>query len=140
MQNSNHRSPRAIVGSALVFLVVFFFTVHYFRSFSLETRSDFNTSRTEYGVVDSDEGGPRVRQATTVLHDDYEPVFERAVKSHIRHGEAWGYPTHVLRHSMLNGNSGFSYYNKIAFLQMLLLNEMAKPYGQRAGWIVSVCP
>ena len=76
-----------------------------------------------------------MRQATTTLHDGHDPVFERAIKSHIKHGEAWGYLTHILRHSMLNGKSQ---YNKISYLQLLLLNEMAKPYGQRAGWIVSV--
>ena len=78
-----------------------------------------------------------MQQATTTLHDEYDPAFERAIKSHIKHGEAWGYPTHVLRHSMLDGNSQF---NKISYLQMLLLSEMVKPYGQRAGWIVSVTP
>ena len=76
-----------------------------------------------------------MRQATTTLHEGYDPVFERAIKSHIKHGDAWGYPTHILRHSMFDGKSQ---YNKISYLQLLLLNEMTKPYGQRAGWIVSV--
>ena len=88
-------------------------------------------------LTDPSEGGPRVRQATVDLHNGFHPIFERALKSHIRHGEAWGYPTHVLRHSMLDGTSQ---YNKISYLQMLLLTEMAKPHGERALWIVSVTP
>lgn len=71
-----------------------------------------------------------MRQATTTLHDAYDPVFKRAIKSHIKHGEPWGYPTHVLRRQIFDGKSQ---YDKISYLQMLLLNEMAKPYGQRAG-------
>ena len=96
---------------------------------------DVGVPGTDDALINPDEAGPRVRQATTTLHDENDPVFERAIRTHIKHGEAWGYPTHVLRHPMLDGDSR---YNKIAYLQMLLLNEMAKPYGQRAGWIVSV--
>lgn len=114
-------------------LVVFFFFVHHFQRLSFDPRSDLGASDIGDNLVDPNEGGPRVRQATTTLHDEYDPVFERAIKSHIKHGEAWGYPTHVLRYSMFDGTSQ---YNKISYLQMLLLNEMAKPYGQRAGWIV----
>lgn len=65
-----------------------------------------------------------MQQVTTTLHGEYDPVFERAMKSYIKHGEAWGYPTPVLRHQMFDGNSQ---YNKISYLHMLLLNEMAKP-------------
>ena len=149
MQIHNYRSPRAFVGSVAVFsFIVFFFSVQHYRSISVKTRGGFDTSSTEYfdtsstedDLTDLVEGGPRVRQATTSLQNDYDPIFERAIKSHIKHGEIWGYPTHVLRHSMLNTGSGYSQYNKLAFIQMLLLNEMAKPFGQRAGWIVSVSP
>ena len=138
MQIHNHRSSRAILGSTSIFLlVVFFIFVHRFQSVSFDSRSEFDAYGTKDELIDPIESGPRVRQATTSLHDDYDPVFERAIKSHTKHGEVWGYPTHVLRHSMLDGNSQ---YNKISFLQMLLLTEMAKPYGERAGWIVSVTP
>lgn len=134
MHIPNPRSSRAFFSSASVFiLIVFFFFAHHFQGLSVVTHKGFDASGPINEKVDPNEGGPRVRQATTTLHDDYDPVFERAIKSHIKHGAAWGYPTHVLRHSMLDGNSQF---NKISYLQMLLLNEMAKPYGQRAGWIV----
>ena len=136
----SYHSSRVLIGSVAVFsLLVFFFSFHHY-SLSLEDRSGFNSSSTEDGLADLAEGGPRVRQATTLLQNEYDPIYERAIKSHIRHGEIWGYPTDVLRHSMLDSGSGYSQYNKLAFVQMLLLNEMAKPFGQRAGWIVSVFP
>ena len=126
----HNRPSKAVIGSAgVLLLVISFFLAHQLRGPA--HRNEPNK------LVDSSEGGPRVRQATMSLHDGFQPIFERALKSHIRHGEAWGYPTDVLRHSMLDGNSQ---YNKISYLQMLLLNEMAKPYGERALWIVSVTP
>ena len=138
MQSLNHRSSRATIGSVGVFvLIVFFFLAHNFRGLSLSTEGDFDAPGTNDQLVDPAERGSRVRQATASLHNEYNPVFERAIKSHIKHGEAWGHPTDVLRYSMLDGNSQ---YNKISFLQLLLLKEMAKPFGQRAGWIVSVDP
>ena len=134
MQIPSPRSSRALLGSAGVFiLVVSLFIVHNFQSASRYIPSDYDAISTTGELISPIEGGSRIRQATTTLHDDYDSVFERAVKSHIKHGEAWGYPTNVLRHSMLDGNSQF---NKLSYLEMLLLTEMAKPYGQRAGWIV----
>ena len=134
MQTYSPRSSRAFLGSALVFILfVSFFVVHHLQGASFYTRSGSDDSGTNDEPINPIEGGSRLRQATTTLHEEYDPIFERAIKSHIKHGEAWGIPTHVLRHSMLDGNSQ---YNKLSYLQMLLLNEMAKPYGQRAGWIV----
>lgn len=134
MQLPSPRSSRALLGSAGAFiLIVSFFVIHNFQSAFGSAHSHSDAIDTTYEQISPDEGGSRIRQATTTLHDGYDSVFERAVKSHIKHGEAWGYPTNVLRHSMLDGNSQF---NKLSYLQMLLLTEMAKPYGQRAGWIV----
>ena len=79
------------------------------------------------------EGGPRVRQATMIYDTDkFNAVYERSVDSHIRHGKMWDVPTHVLRHDIVD--AGF--FNKPAFLLGLVIEEMAKPYGQRADWIV----
>lgn len=79
------------------------------------------------------EGGPRVRQATMIYQTDkFNAVYERSVDSHIKHGNMWNVPTHVLRHDIVD--AGF--FNKPAFLLGLVIEEMAKPYGQRADWIV----
>ncbi|KAL9124588.1 MAG: hypothetical protein Q9217_006093 [Psora testacea] len=77
-------------------------------------------------------GGPRVRQASMIYETDkFNTVYERSVDSHRKHGEQWGIPTDVLRHDILDG-----FFNKPAYLLGIIINEMAKPYGQRADWIV----
>lgn len=84
-------------------------------------------------MLESQEGGPRIRQATMIYETDkFNAVYERTVDTHIRHGDQWGYPTHILRHDIVE--AGF--FNKPAYILGLIIAEMAKPYGQRAGWIV----
>lgn len=84
-------------------------------------------------ILETHEGGPRVRQATMIYDTDkFNAVYERSVDSHIKHGEKWGVPTHILRHDIVD--AGF--FNKPAFLLGLVIEEMSKPYGQRAEWIV----
>ena len=74
-----------------------------------------------------------MRQATMIYDTDkFNAVYERSVDSHIAHGKLWDVPTHVLRHDIVD--AGF--FNKPAFLLGLVIEEMAKPYGQRADWIV----
>ena len=81
----------------------------------------------------ADHAGPRLRQASMIYSEnDYNAVYERAVASHIRHGDQWGVPTHILRHDIIE--SGF--FNKPAYLLGLVIDELSKPYGQRSEWIV----
>ena len=82
---------------------------------------------------DIHEGGPRIRQASMVYaSSEYNAVYERAIASHIRHGDRWNVPTHILRHDIVEAG----YFNKPAFLLGLVIDEMSKPYGERADWIV----
>ena len=86
-------------------------------------------------VDDPDEGGPRVRQATMIYESGkFNSIYERSIDTHIKHGEKWGVPTHILRHDIIE--AGF--FNKPAYVLGLIIEEMAKPYGKRAGWIVYV--
>ena len=86
-------------------------------------------------VEHPDEGGPRLRQATMIYETErFNAIYERSVDTHIKHGEKWGVPTHILRHDVVE--AGF--FNKPAYLLGLMIEEMAKPYGKRAGWIVYV--
>lgn len=64
--------------------------------------------------------------------EKFNAIYERSVDTHIKHGEKWGVPTHVLRHDIIE--AGF--FNKPAYILGLIIEEMAKPYGQRAEWIV----
>ena len=84
-------------------------------------------------VDDPGEGGPRVRQASMIYEtENFNAIYERSVDTHVKHGEKWGVPTHILRHDIIE--AGF--FNKPAYILGLIIEEMAKPYGQRAEWIV----
>ena len=77
-----------------------------------------------------------MRQATMIYEtENFNAIYERSIDTHIRHGEKWGVPTHILRHDIVE--AGF--FNKPAYILGLIIEEMAKPYGKRAGWIVYVC-
>lgn len=78
------------------------------------------------------EKGPRVRQCTIILPGADLPHYERALKTHVRHGERWGYPTHVLRNFLV----GNEFYNKPAYTIYLILGELGKPPSERAEWIL----
>lgn len=77
------------------------------------------------------EGGPRLRQCTTILPGEDHPQFERALRTHLRHGQKWGYPTDVLRDFLVQDK----YYNKPAYTIYLIYNELTKPKGMRAEWL-----
>ena len=80
---------------------------------------------------------PRVRQATMIYEEGkFASIFERSVDSHLRHGEQWGVPTHILRHDIVEAG----YFNKPAFILGLIINELAKPLNQRSDWVVYVSP
>lgn len=75
---------------------------------------------------------PRIRQCTIILPGADYPHYERALKTHVRHGERWGYPTRVLRNFLVKNK----FYNKPAYTIYLILKELAKPSGERAEWIL----
>ena len=80
--------------------------------------------------------GPRVRQATMLYEGDKDKlrgIYERCVATHRKHGDRWGVPTHVLGHSLYEDNS---FFNKPAYLQSLIMVELAKPVAKRADWVV----
>ncbi|KAM0795963.1 hypothetical protein BDR22DRAFT_893653 [Usnea florida] len=80
--------------------------------------------------------GPRVRQATMLYEGDKDKlrgIYERCVATHRNHGDRWGVPTHVLGHSLYEDNS---FFNKPAYLQSLIMVELAKPVAKRADWVV----
>ena len=84
-------------------------------------------------LAETTEGGPRIRKATMIYDSDkFNSVYERSVDTHINHGKQWNSPVHLLRHDVVD--AGF--FNKPAFLLGIVIQEMAKPYGQRADWVV----
>lgn len=92
------------------------------------------TQRLNYAPLSSNmlEKGPKIRQCTIILPGADYPHYERALETHVRHGERWGYPTHVLRNFLVKNE----FYNKPAYMIYLILEELAKPFGERAEWIL----
>ncbi|RDW59470.1 hypothetical protein BP6252_12557 [Coleophoma cylindrospora] len=59
------------------------------------------------------------------------PVYERALKGHDRHNKVHGYEMTVLRKQLLPG-----FWSKPAYILSRLLEELAKPDGERLEWLV----
>lgn len=86
---------------------------------------------------DTAEGAPRVAQVSMQYGDNFDLMYERGLRTHIVHGEKWGYPTHFLRHDIVGkGEGGQGVYDKLLYLQTIMVNEMTKPFGKRAEWLV----
>lgn len=60
-------------------------------------------------------------------------LYERALDSHTRHGEKWGYPTYIKRQNEYCG-----YWNKPTFMIQQVAQELAKPERERAEWLMCV--
>ena len=58
----------------------------------------------EYLFNNAMEGGPRIRQASMLFgggEKGEDAMYERAMKTHLAHGERWGYPSHILRKDLI---------------------------------------
>ena len=98
-----------------------------------------NASSFEHdGVLDDTaEGAPRLAQVSMQYGDNFDLMYERGLRTHIENGEKWGYPTHYLRHDIVGqGNVAEGVYDKLLYLLTIMVNEMTKPFGKRAEWIV----
>lgn len=64
-------------------------------------------------------------------------VYERSVRTHLKHAEKWGYPSHVLREDIIGqGKWEVLVFGKLLYLQSIIVAEMTKPMGKRAEWII----
>ncbi|KAL3492772.1 cytochrome P450 [Aspergillus germanicus] len=70
-----------------------------------------------------------------MLYGKHNPLYERALQSHRRHAERWGYGMEVLRTEISDG-----FWNKPAFLLELVIRELRKGVenGERAEWLMWV--
>ena len=63
----------------------------------------------QHDIFDSNlEGGARIRQACMLFSSDdtahqmgANVVYERSVRTHLKHAEKWGYPSHILREDII---------------------------------------
>ncbi len=63
--------------------------------------NDFGRRNASIIVDDSLEGGSRILQASMLFGGHGDTVYERAMRTHVRHGERWGYRTSILRHDVV---------------------------------------
>jgi hypothetical protein len=75
---------------------------------------------------------PRIAKVT-MLYGRSNELYERAVMSHERHARMHGYQMHILRHEITGG-----YWNKPSYLLSLVVQELAKPPGERAQWLMYI--
>ena len=63
----------------------------------------------QHDIFDSTlEGGARIRQACMLFSSDDKSremganvAYERSMKTHLKHAEKWGYPSHILREDII---------------------------------------
>jgi len=96
------------------------------------------TSFEHDGVFDATtEGAPRIAQVSMQFGGNFDLMYERGLRTHIANGEKWGYPTHYLRHDIVGkGEVAEGVYDKLLYLQTIMVNEMTKSFGKRAEWLV----
>ncbi|KAF6217639.1 hypothetical protein HO133_006741 [Letharia lupina] len=90
------------------------------------------------------EGGARIRQACMLFSSEdtahqmgANAVYERSVRTHLKHAEKWGYPSHILREDIIgHGKWEVLVFGKLLYLQSIIIAELTKPIGKRAEWIV----
>ncbi|KAL4872536.1 hypothetical protein BDV12DRAFT_193254 [Aspergillus spectabilis] len=77
----------------------------------------------------------RSRRITKVsmLYGDRNSLYERALQSHRRHAERWGYGMDVLQHGISVG-----YWNKPTCLLSLVIQELTRPAAERVEWLMWV--
>ena len=69
----------------------------------------------------------------SMLYGEQKEHYVRAIASHQRHADRWGYPFHVSRE---DGGCGF--WNKPSYLLTMLAKEFAKPQPERREWLMWV--
>ena len=58
-------------------------------------------------------------------------IYDQAFATHQLHAERFGYPVYNLRQPIIDQT-----FNKYAILLSVLLEELAKPEGQRLEWLL----
>lgn len=66
-----------------------------------------------------------------MLYGKHNVYYERALQTHMKHAQRWGYGMHVLHHDIAVG-----YWNKPSYLLSLVIQELAKPPSDRAEWLM----
>jgi hypothetical protein len=67
----------------------------------------------------------------SMLYGKPNVLYERALRSHLRHARRWGYPMQVLQQEILAG-----FWNKPSYLLAVIIQELSKPPSRRVEWLM----
>lgn len=76
-------------------------------------------------------GTPRISKVTMLYGAEPNPYYVRALRSHRTHNERWNYGMHVLDQDIVGG-----YWNKPSYIMSIIVQELAKPPGERTEWLM----
>ncbi|KAL6229312.1 hypothetical protein BDW75DRAFT_235307 [Aspergillus navahoensis] len=74
----------------------------------------------------------RISKAS-MLYGPRNALYERALQSHRRHAQKWGYGMEVLQNEIVTG-----YWNKPSYLLALVIRELSRPVNERVEWLMWV--
>lgn len=134
-----------LIFSITVSVVVFHATTAYdsFHKSALETIGRYSNAAafTDLGIGHTSGaswksiirlGATKPRIGTcTVAHGEHKEGYQRALSTHISHGDYHKYPTYLLDHPILDG-----LWSKESLLLELLLQELSKPKPEQLEWLV----
>ncbi|KAL4984894.1 hypothetical protein BDW68DRAFT_180210 [Aspergillus falconensis] len=76
--------------------------------------------------------GRRITKVS-MLYGPRNAFYERALQSHRRHAQKWGYGMEVLQNEIATG-----YWNKPSYLLALVIRELSRPVNERVEWLMWV--
>jgi hypothetical protein len=120
------------IGTLLV--IVFLLKCSYWNLWAFSNPKGSPGSQCGNAVVESGSNNTKRRIAkVSMLYGSPNPLYERALKSHERHAQRWGYPMMVLQRDIMGG-----YWNKPSYLLSLVLRELAKVPSEQIEWLMFV--
>ena len=136
----------ALICLGILIPIIFYFEIIPFHSVSLNvspqtanTNSTAVTTVPAIGKDGSQDPVPRILQVSMVFGKSESVTIERSLKLHIQHGKRWGVSTRILRQDVLGKGDWLKLvFDKIMYLQGLMIEEMAKSPDQRSEWVVYV--
>ncbi|KAG8530675.1 uncharacterized protein KY384_004030 [Bacidia gigantensis] len=85
---------------------------------------------------DDDLGSPKIIQCS-MSWGDMAHVYPNALETHSKHGKRWGYRTHHFGHKIVHAEKAQSEnFNRLYYIQSIMLQELRKPPILRAAWVV----
>ena len=72
----------------------------------------------------------------SAIYGEHNEYYEQAVSTRERHTERHGYPCHVLLNPVAPGEGDRGDWNKMLYLQSMLVLELGKKEDFRAKWLM----